>query len=129
MLSRTYIDNFLLGLSENTTQVALEIDCYLEENPFGTEYIHFPTAKELTEQLLSKKATLLTRYDFDLYNILVPTGEKGKSSEEERQKLEEKKNSLVSKLRAINYQNPEELKRFRDFLICISNSALRAAHK
>ena len=128
MYSRTYTDNFLIELSTDSTQVAFEIDCYLKGNPLGTKYIPFPTARKLTKGLLSEEMASLTR-KYDLYTILIPTEERGKSSKEEWQKLEEKRNSLVSKLNAINYLNKEELEKFRDLLSNISNSAFNGLHQ
>lgn len=115
------MDEYLYELSGLTGKVAVEIQLYMEGKPLGTKHRPFPTAKKLEGQLSSKKAISFPS-DLDLYFILVPEEERGSLGGEEMEKLREKRDSLVFRLKGINYHNPEELERLRDYCLEFSEA-------
>lgn len=122
LYSRGHIDIFLYELSRVTIDVACDIGFYLIGRPNGTEYNHFPSSKKLVEHLESPDAKSEFR-EYDFYRILIPEKERGTSSEEERKKIENKKNSLIFMLKTIKYCNSNELEKLRNSLIDISRRA------
>ncbi len=122
MHSRTYTDTFLYQLHEIAMKVAIEIGFYLSSNSLGTKYNPFPTVQKLIEMLESDKAKSQQR-ELDFYKILVLEEERGSSYYEEKQKMEDKRNSLIFKLKGINFRNDEELESLRKLLTNTSESA------
>ena len=128
VLSRKAIDNEWYNLSEEIGKVAVEIIFYLEGKFFGTKYNSFPTAGKLAEQILSIDLSRPFK-GIELYEILNPSKERKEITQEEIiSKVTEERNSLVSKLKAINYMNKKELENLKDFLISANKIVLEKAY-